>query len=195
MSGLWKNIILWYNLRKLKKIKPKHEDAALVYTDSQGNKWYTVSPSSLHATRALTAWVLTKDLDYGLTRDKLLNGFKKINELINKGNITDASKVLGVLEAAMDLYCEPEVLLNIATCYTFLNDEPEEYKEHIQKKKKDIFEKDYECKSFFLSYAISYTKKFSQSPPPNAQEYFQEVKPLIDQINYHLTQKPSTMNG
>lgn len=179
-------ISLWWNIRKLKHVKPKREDAALVYTDNQGNRWYTVSPASLHTTRSLTAWVLSEDAEYSLTRERLSSGLKKVNEYINKGNITDASKILGVIEASLVIYATPEILLNIATCYTFINDEPDEYSERFQKIKRDVWEKDFDCKSFFLQYALSYTKKHSESPPQNAQEYLQKIKPVMDQINYHL---------
>lgn len=186
---LKKAIQLWWYKRKISKLKPKREDATLVYTDAQGNKWYTVSPASMHATRALTAWVQTKDLDFGITREKLQRGLNKITDLLNENKPSDASEIVGVLKAALDIYAEPEVLLNIASCYTFLNDEPDEYKEHIQKNKKDIWEKDYECRSFFLQYAITYTDKHSKSQVKNAQEYLQGVKPVLDQINYHLQAK------
>lgn len=183
---IFQRITLWYNLRKLKKIKPKREDATLVYTDSEGNKWYTVSPASLHATRGLTAWLLSDDIKRGLTADMLKIGFERMSKYYNEGKPSEAFKIIGVLEAALDLYATPEVLMNIATCYTFLNNEPDEYKAAYQKKKRDIWEKDFECKAFFLQYATNYTKQHSESPPSNVQEYFQEMKPVLDLINKHL---------
>lgn len=179
----------WQSKRPL--TKPTPEGFKLIYTDSQGNKWYCINNSAnIHATRALTAWAFSKDAEYGMTREKLSLACEKINEAVNKNKISDVAKVTGVIEAALSLYAEPEIMLNLATCYTFLNDEANDgFKDFIQEKKRVIWQSDAECKAFFLQWSVQFMQRFSESQSTNVLDYLEKVKPVIDQINFQLQKK------
>lgn len=164
-----------------------------IYTDSKGNKFYALNnPANLHATRALPAWVFARDSEYSMTKERRIAAYEKINECVNKKDLASIAKIVGVMEAAEQLYCEPEILLNLATCYTFLNDEKNDsYKDFIQEQKRDIWNSDSEAKSFFLQWSLQYTAKYSASLKLNVQEYLGKVKPILDQINYQIPVKQS----
>lgn len=168
-----------------------HEGFKLIYTDNKGNKYYSlVNPANLHATRALMAWTYSKDSEFGLTTKKLKGLLERINESVNKKDIATIAKITGVMEAALDLYAEPEILINLATCYVFLNDEKNEgYKDFIQQQKLDLWKSDNDARSFFLQFAVQYTSKYSELQRLNVLDYLERAKPVLDQINYHLTGK------
>ncbi len=197
MKKLYNKLRLYLILRKIKQtIQPANEGKKLVYTDSFDNKWYILNnPANLHATRTLTAWSFTKDSEFGMTRDKLKKLLGKINECINANNLADAAKVTGVIEAGLELYAEPEILLNLATCYTFLNKEKPEYKDYEQEQKRSIWTNDNDCKSFFLQFALQYTARFSESQKLNVLQYLDKTKSVRDQINYVITKTLTKLGG
>lgn len=163
----------------------------LIYTDNKWNKYYgLVNPANLHATRALSAWAYSKDSEFGMTTVKLRGMLDKINEAVNKKDLASVAKITGVIEAAMELYAEPEILINLATCYVFLNDEKNDgYKDHIQTEKLALWKEDKEARSFFLQYAVQFTSKYSELQRLNVLDYLEKAKPVLDQINYHLRGK------
>lgn len=173
-------------------IEEKPQDGfKLIYTDKQDNKYYCLNnPANLHATRALMAWTYSKDSEFGLTTKKLKGLLERINESVNKKDIATIAKITGVMEAALDLYAEPEILINLATCYVFLNDEKNEgYKDFIQQEKLELWKSDNDARSFFLQFAVQFTLKYSELQRLNVLDYLERAKPVLDQINYHLTGK------
>lgn len=174
-----------------------NEGTKLLYTDTKGNKFYALNnPANLHATRALPAWVFARDSEYGMTAERRRTAYEKINDCVNKKDLATIAKVVGVMEAAEQLYCEPEILLNLATCYTFLNDEKNDsFKDHYQEQKRDLWKHDSDAKSFFLQWSLQYTSKYSASLNLNVLEYLEKVKPIIDQINYQIPKKPLKKQG
>lgn len=181
-----RNLIFWQ--------KPSlngHDGFKHIYTDAQGNKWYAIlNPANLHAMRGLTAWAYSKDSEFGLTREKLSIACEKINECINKKDIASIAKVVGVVEAGLTLYAEPEIMLNLATCYTFLNDEKNDgYKDYIQEKKKEIWQSDPVCRAFFLQWSVQFTRRFSELQNTNVLDYLERSKETISQINFLLQKK------
>lgn len=165
-----------------------HDGFKLIYTDKAGNKYYGLNnPANLHATRALMAWNYAKDSEHGMTKQRRKLAFDKINESVNKKDLATIAKVVGVMEAADDLYAEPEILQNLATCYVFLNDEKNEgYKDHIQQEKIELWKSDHDARSFFLQYALQFTSKYSELQRLNVLDYLEKAKPVIDQINFLL---------
>lgn len=163
----------------------------LLYTDAQGNKWHTITNhANIHATRALTAWAFSRDAEYGLTREKLSIACEKLNEAVNKKDIASIAKITGVIEAALTLYAEPQILLNLATCYTFLNDEKNDgFKDFIQDKKREIWQSDNDCKAFFLQWSVTFMKRFSELQNTNVLAYLEKSKPVTDQIDLLLRRK------
>lgn len=162
-----------------------------IYTDRQGNKWHTINnPANIHATRALTAWAFSRDAAFGMSREQLSIACDKLNDAVNKKDIATIAKVVGVIEAGLTLYSTPEILLNLATCYTFLNDEKNEgYKDFIQDKKREIWNTDADCKSFFLQWSTRFIQKSSELQNTNVLDYLEKVKPIIDQIDFQLQKK------
>lgn len=173
-------------------MQPANEGKKLVYTDKYNNKWYILNnPANLHATRSLAAWSFTKDSEFGVTRDKLRKALDLIDTELNSEKAVDRANianVTGVLRAGLELYAEPEILLNLATCYTFLNDEKDELKDHAQEQKKAIWTSDEGCKAFFLQFALQYTHKYSESQKLNVQEYLEQTKAIRDKIEHTLRQ-------
>ena len=180
----------WLLMRKIKKIAEPPTDKELVYTDKSGNRFYVLkNPANLPAERCLPAWVYTNDSEYGLTSARLRYGFAKQKEAINKPNpdLVTISQIIGAFEAADSLYCEPEILLNLASVYTTMNDERfDEFADYIQKEKRRAWDKDNEAKSFFLQFAYRFSKKYSEQPKLNVLDYLKKVKPVLDQIGLNL---------
>lgn len=189
LKKLWQSLLLKFYLRKIKQAtEPQKDGFKFLYKDSLGNKWYTVSnAANIHASRSLMAWVFQKDMEFGINAEKRQVLYSKMNEAVNKGDISTIAKLTGLLEAGETLYAEPTILLNLITCYTFLNDEKNDgYLEWVQEKKREIWSSDNDCKAFFLQFAVNFTEKFSQSQNKNVLDYLDKVRPLINQINHVL---------
>lgn len=186
--------MLWWLINKLKLPKPSlngHDGFKHIYTDAQGNKWYAINnPANLHAMRGLTAWAYSKDAEFGLTREKLLIACEKINDGVNKKDIASIAKVVGVIEAALTLYAEPEIMLNLATCYTFLNDEKNTgFLDHVQQKKRELWQQDPVCKAFFLQWSVQFIQRFSASQNTSVLDYLEQSKATVEQIDLLLRKK------
>lgn len=192
MKDLINRIKLYFLLRKVKKtMQPANEGKKLVYTDKYNNKWYIMqNQANLHATRSLAAWSFTKDSEFGIGRDKLKKALDMIETELNNEKAVDRvniGNITGVLKAGLELYAEPQILLNLASCYTFLNDEKEELKDYAQEQKKAIWTSDNDCRSFFLQFALQYTHRYSESQKLNVQEYLEKTKAIRDQISHVLS--------
>ena len=172
-------------------MKPANEGKKLIYTDKFKNKWYMkTNPANLHATRALAAWSFTKDSEFGITGKKLKRALDMIEEELNSEAAVDRvniGNITGVLKAGLELYAEPEILLNLAKCYTFIGDEPEEFKDSWQEKKVNLWGNDDEARAFFLQYALQYTARYSESQKLNVPEYLEQSKAVRDKISSTLT--------
>lgn len=188
--GAFRDFIVKYSKRTPLPEKPK-DGFKLIYTDSLGNKWFTINNyANLFATRSLMAWNYSKDSEYNLTEEQRLTAYEKMNEGVNKKDIASIAKIVGVMEAAEKLYCAPVILLNLATCYVFLNDEANDgYKDFIQDKKREIWESDIDCKAFFLQWSTQFTKRYSELQKLNVLDYLERAKPILDQINFLLPKK------
>lgn len=172
--------------------KPASTDGfSHIYTDSLGNKWHTINnPANIHATRALTAWSYSRDAEYGLTKEQRVLGYSKMNEAVNKKDLSSLAKIVGIFEAAEELYATPTILLNLATCYTFLNDEKNDgFKDFIQDKKREIWEQDPTARAFFLQWSVQFIQKSSQSQAENVLEYLDKTKHVLEQIDFQLRKK------
>lgn len=173
----------------------------LIHTDQKGNKWYALkNPARIPAERALQAWIYTEDSKFGLSREQHKALLAKVNENFNKGDYASAAKIVGVMEAALDLYCTEEILLNLASVYFFLNDESKPIKnslgqdtypiyDYIQEEKKKIWQEDLTCKSFFLQSSVQFIQRFSEQPQLNAPEYLEETKQVRELINFYLQRR------
>lgn len=184
-------------LQKIWKEKKKliPESRNHVFTDIDKNKWFAVDPQKMHTSRVMMAWIFSRDSQYSLSREKLKTAIDKIKEALNKKDIVEASQILGVIDAATELYCEESILLNLACCYSQLEGEPEEYKDQWQQQKREIWSKDIFCKSFFLQYAVKFTARSGELQGLSVLNYLEQAKPTIDLINYHLSTVKSTASA
>lgn len=169
----------------------------LIYTDKFKNKWYALkNPARIAAERALTAWAYTEDSNYSLDRKNLKTILEHINNAINANNLSEVAKLTGLIEMCMELYCHDEILLNLASVYTFLNDEKNEgAHDYILQKKREIWETDNECKSFFLQWSWQYTARYSEQPQLNVREYLEKVVKVKKDIQYRIAKMQSQKKG
>lgn len=168
-----------------------------VYQDKFGNKWYALkNPAKIAAERALTAWAYTEDSNYSLNRKNLRTILDNINNAINTNNLAEIAKLIGLVEMCLELYCHDEILLNLASVYTFLNDEKNEgVHDYMLEKKREIWETDSNCKSFFLQWSWQYTARYSEQPQLNVPEYLEKVAQVKKDIQYRMTQLKSLREG
>lgn len=187
-------------LKKITQIFKKPEIISpfnLVYTDTKGNKWYALkNPANLCAERALAAWAFKEDSRYSLTRDNLKGILARMNDAVNKGDMATISKSIGVIESALDLYCTEEILLNIATVYTFLESEENTgIQDYITERKRQIWRDDVSCRSFFLQFAYPLTASYSELPELNVLTYLSQMQPLLNHINSQMKRAKSRAKG
>lgn len=164
-----------------------------IYKDKQGNKWYVLkNPAHLSAERALAAWAYMEDSKYSLTRENLKTILENINQALNKQDISTTAKLIGVIESSLELYCNEEILINLASVYCFLNDEQNNgIVDYIQKEKRTLWESDKSARSFFLQYAYRYTARYSEQQQLNVRKYLDEVKPVLNDIRSRLMKEQS----
>lgn len=186
--------------KKQEKLNPA---LYLAYTDASKNKWYALKNSArIPAERALQAWIYSEDSKFGLTREQLKALMAKANENLNRNDLVSAAKIIGVVEAALELYCTEEILLNLASVYFFLNEESKPVKnglgqdtfpviDYFQEQKRKIWSEDLPCRSFFLQQSYQFTERYSQQAQLNVLEYLKEVKQISDLIKLH-TKKPTS---
>lgn len=179
-----------------RRFKEQPSERILIYTDKAGNKYYTVKAHNLPTERGMVAWVYINDSKYGLTTERLTYALEQIKLAINTrpADIDKIAAIRNTLETATTLYCEKEILLNLALTYTFMNDEPDAVLDHWTEAKKKAWALDKEAESFFLSFAYQFTEKYSQLPKLNVPQYLEEVKPIINQLYSILNLKKTGQN-
>lgn len=192
--SLLKKFLAW---RIKRQFREKPSERTLVRLDKFGNKYYVVKGHVLPSERATIAWIYLNDNKYNLSAERMENALEMMREAINKrpADLDKIAAIRNALESAIKLYCEKEVLLNLALHYTFMNDEPDSVSDSWIQAKKRNWEADKETESFFLTFAHTLTERYSQSQNLNVPEYLDQTKEIVKQIHSILTRKPTGLNS
>jgi len=147
-----------------------------IFTDKQGNKWYTFARVSdalkMPQKRAVLAEVSTKYAEMNMTKDDLERFIAAIQEECNKGKLTKAFYFLELMKERLTWAAEEETLLDLACVYFLLEGEnvlactPE-----MTAKKKAILREDAEARAFFLVTAYNCTAHYGSISETGILDY------------------------
>lgn len=188
----WQRLKFWQN-----GVKPT--PTKLVYTDKAKNKYYTFkNPAEIPHGRWMDAQILQRYAEFCLTKEQFSMWLDRMEESINQKqpDIASLGALVKVARASEELYCEKETVLNLATVYFMMNDEdPETYMDYWQKAKREAWGKDKGAESFFLQQCVLLIPMSAEQRNSNVLRYIQKTKPVIDELNYHLTQSRKSTDG
>ena len=168
-------------------------DLNKVYVDKFGNEWFEyVNPLQLPAKRAIAAEIATRFAEMNLTKDMMLSVFAEMKKNANEGNIVALFGLLNELEFRLNFIGEEQTLLELATCYFVMGDEDEtDFSDIDKRKKREVFDKDAQAKSFFLKGAFGYTMKFSSMSEVDILDYLIANAPSAERLERIMQERLS----
>ena len=180
--------------KKKKKLKPdsKHE-LLKIYTDKDGRDWFEFAEKmNVPAKRAIAAEVATRFAEMNLTKEKLTELIFKMKDHAENGKIVDLFAILNEIEFRLNFIGEEETLLEFASVYFMLPEEPaDDVSETWTAKKKEILKNDSSAKAFFLSRAYLIITNYSQLSAKDFERYLKETTTHAQRITRFLSAKPS----
>lgn len=150
----------------------------LMYTDALGNEWYTFAdPLRMPAQRALAAEVAATWADLNIAKEDLADYVRRMKAYGNEGDIVRLFHLLTIIEQRLEWACEDKTLLALAKCYYLINDEPiMSPSDQHNRLKDEVWDRDRECRGFFLRSAFVLTKGYSQFSPNDILSYLEVQK-------------------
>jgi hypothetical protein len=132
-------------------------------TDSNGIEWHTFeSWLDVPAQRVIPADLAVRRCEYGLTIKRLKQGFKEMRQEGNKGDIVKMFAMFDQLESRIDDIPDESLLQELACVFVLHPDEnPEEYKPSLQRKKLELWAQDEDTRFFFIQKAVNYITTLS----------------------------------
>lgn len=161
-----------------------------IYEDASGRSWFEYTDKmNIPATRSLAAEVATRFADMNITKDKLKGLILKMKENANEGNVVSLFSILQEIEFRLDFVGEEETLIEIASIYFLLEDEPEQLSASFQERKKQIFKEDPDCRAFFLSRVFQLITNYSQLSEVDFLKYLKANQEAAERILRFLPAK------
>jgi len=132
-------------------------------TDINGIEWHTLeSWLDVPAQRVIPADLAVRRCEYGLTIKRLKQGFREIRQEGNKGDIVKMFAMFDQLESRIDDIPDESLLQELACVFVLLPDEdPDEYKPSLQRKKLELWAQDEDTRFFFIVMAVNYITTLS----------------------------------
>lgn len=157
----------------------------LVYKSKTGHEFYAhKNVLDLSPSRGVSAARADRFVGMKLSEGNLKDLVNVAIDGINKNqDLVGAVSILHLIKYRLEFLSEENSLLDLASIYYFLKDEdPEFTSEHHNTIKRDIWNKDDECRSFFLHIAIGLTKRFSDTPEEDLMKFLNQTKEISERI-------------
>jgi hypothetical protein len=147
----------------------------MVYTDKEGNKWYSFDDlTAIPYTRNFAATKISSLYALGLSKDDLTGFISKQKAVLkpsdpNKMNDTEKyekaySLLMDFESKAMNATDAVKQMSSLVCVYFTINDEPiDSFDGKLQDRKMSILEADYEAHCFFLNSLINLTEHYTTS--------------------------------
>ncbi len=139
----------------------------LMYTDKDGNKWWSFSDlTAMPYTRNFAATKITSLYALGLSKDDLTSHISGLKTIL-KSQDTDRyekayANVLDFESKANNATDAIKQMSSLVCVYFTLNDEPiDSFDNNLQIKKMSLLEADIEMHGFFLKHQIGITERYS----------------------------------
>lgn len=143
----------------------KNPEMVEVHTDAKGNKWYQhTNVLDLSPARGVAASKADRFVSLRITESNLLALLDKAIDGVNnaKPDFVQMAAIVHEIRRRIELMCEEKSLLELSSIYYFLQDEDPRFPSmHHNTLKRDIWEQDEMCRSFFLHMSLALTKQFS----------------------------------
>lgn len=176
----------------------------LVYTDIFNNKYYQFKPQfiiEIPRIRTIVAEEKLRYIEMYLTKDELkrlmlemendltavINAALKGVESDNNSRLSNVFGIINEIKFRLNFLSEENTMLDLSTCYFFLeNENPKIIDDNLINKKLECWKKDYNAKDFFLRSAIPYIQKFTNCSADDILNYLKENKQFSERIKKHL---------
>lgn len=162
----------------------KNPDMERVYTDKNGNDWYSLkNPFELSGVRGIAAMRAQRYFNMMLSQDTLKQLLEQHDKAAKALDITMCFAIVQDIKNRQSLICEENSILDLVNVYYFLNDEnPDEISDAFLQKKLKLWSEDSICKGFFLKVGLMLTNKLADMSPEDLQKYLEESRMIADRI-------------
>jgi len=140
----------------------------LMYTDKDGNKWWSFSDlTAMPYTRSFAATKITSLYTLGLSKDDLTAHIITMKTMLKSNDPEKQEKmyasVLDFENKANNATDAIKQMSSLVCVYFTLNDEPiDSFDNNLQIKKMSLLEADIEMHGFFLKHQIGITERYSR---------------------------------
>lgn len=159
-----------------------------IYLDKFGNRWFEYSnPLTMPAKRAIAAEIATRYAEFNLTPNELRLLFGEMKKLGNQGNFVDVFALINEVMFRLDYLGEEKTLLELALCYFVLEGEDEQdFSDFDKQRKRELWDKDSDCKAFFLSEGYRRTINYSQTSGEDINAFLKAMEPNAQKLELIL---------
>lgn len=134
-----------------------------IRTDLNGIEWHTFeSWLDVPAQRVIPADLAVRRAGMGLSPERIIKAFREIKDELNKGDIVKGYALFDQLESRIADIPDESLLQELACVFVLLPDEdPDEYKPSLQRKKLELWANDEDTRFFFICMAVKYITNLS----------------------------------
>ena len=126
-----------------------------------------------------------------LTKPVLKDLIAKMKEHANRGEIVNVFAILQEIEFRLDFVGEEETLIEIASIYYLIENEPEQLSPVFQERKKEMLRNDPEAAAFFLQRVFNVITNYSEFSNTDFLKYLTANKVNAERIRRFLPAKSS----
>lgn len=164
-----------YFSKEVKKGNSANPDMIKVYTDTQGQSYYTYkNPLQLPAIRTIAVERATRYANMFISESTLTQLIAEIKAAGNKQDWVKVFSIIQELEFRQKFLSEENSLLEVAQYYFLTEDEnPEILNEKLLSDKIQVWKSDPAARAFFLQIALKYIQKYSDISMENLLPYLQ----------------------
>ncbi len=167
----------------------KNRDMVEVYKDAKGNQWFSyVNVLEISPARGVSASKADRFVSLRITEGNLISLCDKAINGVNhpsKPDFVGMAAIVHEIRRRLAMVCEETSLLELSSIYYFLIDEDPRFPSHHHMKlKRELWEDDEICRSFFLHMSLGLTKQFSTMSEEDLLKFLMnsQVKELAERI-------------
>jgi hypothetical protein len=164
-----------------------------IYTDIFNNKYYTLKdPTKISLKRSIAAESALRAAEFCITKEKLRELVQKAKDAILASDASTAIHILHEILIRSEYAAEENTLINLATVYVYLENEPiAQYADYWQEKKKELWKKDEDALNFFLLLAWNLTRQYSNMSDIDILTYLKSIKEIEEKMQTYFSHNPS----
>lgn len=163
---------------------------SLIYTSNSGEKFYTFNnQENLPPIRGIQFSKFQRIAELKIDNETLNTVLTEFKKAVNKQDYYTAIALIYEIDRRQTLLCEENSLLDMVSCFAFLETEnPNSFEPEYYQKKKHIFNTDTDARAFFLTISFPLLPTLKQKLPTDLINYLNNptVKTETEKLNLIL---------